>query len=276
MLSLAWLSLLTLVLPLQAALSTSAEDYTLLRQVKHDRSLFTQGLIHYNGFIYESAGLYGRSSLRIIDPSTWTVIKKVRLASRYFAEGITIANDRIYMLTYHEKTMLVFSTDTLQLVQQFHFDTFTGEGWGLTTDGDVLIASDGSQMLSIFSMPSLSMGTNDQLKKVREIRVREPTHGRDLININELQYVDGYIYANIWFQDYIVKINFATGFVEEKYDMSSLYPRHLRSPNVDCFNGIAYNSSDGTFLVTGKLWPLYYHVKLKDKSARRANLELRS
>ena len=254
---------------------STAEDFTLLRQMKHDRSSFTQGLVHYNGFIYESAGLYGRSSLRKIDPNNWKVVKKVRLADRFFAEGIAIANDRVYMLTYHEKTMLVFSADDLELIQQFRFQTVTGEGWGLTTDGEFLIASDGSQILTVYMMPSLSMTATEELKKVKEIPVRDRESGRYLNNINELQYVDGFIYANIWFQDYIVKINYATGMVEEKYDMSALYPRHLRGPRVDCFNGIAYNGSDGSFLVTGKLWPMYFHVRLRDKSSSRMNLELR-
>lgn len=276
MLAIIFLSaLLSLVLPAGHGALSTAEDFTLLRQLKHDRASFTQGLVHYNGFIYESAGLYGRSSLRMIDPTNWKVVKKVRLADRFFAEGIAIANDRVYMLTYHEKTMLVFSADSLELIQQFRFQTVTGEGWGLTTDGEFLIASDGSQVLTVYMMPTQSMSASDQLTKVKEIPVRDRESGRYLHNINELQYVDGFIYANIWFQDYIVKINYATGIVEEKYDMSTLYPRHLRGPKVDCFNGIAYNSSDGSFLVTGKLWPLYYHVRLRDKSTSRMNLELR-
>lgn len=254
----------------------SAEDlhYTLLRAFKHDRASFTQGLVNYNGYIYESAGLYGRSSLRIVDPESGKILKMVKLDKRYFAEGIAIVNNRVHMLTYHEKQMLIFDASSLELQQTLHISTATGEGWGLTTDGKHLIASDGSELLSVYEIPSSTQ--TEEVRKVKEIVVKEASSGRRVNNINELQFVDGYVYANVWFKDVILKIDYATGLIEHTYNMATLYPSSRRGPHVDVFNGICYNASDGTFLVTGKLWPRYYHLKLTDFSSASAKADLRA
>ena len=136
------------------SLSIFAEDFYLLRHMRHDRSSFTQGLVLHNGYLYESSGLYGRSSLRAVDPETGAVVKMVKLESKYFAEGITIVDDKLYMLTYHEKVLLVFDLHSLSLLHSIPINTMTGEGWGLTNDGTHLIVSDGSQFLSFYEIPS--------------------------------------------------------------------------------------------------------------------------
>jgi glutamine cyclotransferase len=248
------------------------DDFTLIRHLPHDRSSFTQGLVNYNGMLYESAGLYGRSSLRIINPDSWQVHKQVKVDPQYFAEGISIINDRVHMLTYHEKTMLVFDVMTLELLHKVKYETVTGEGWGLTNDGKYLIASDGSHILTVFEVPKEN---SKELVAIRYIQIRDSKTGKTVNNINELEYVDGYIYANVWFQDYIIKINYTSGMVEDQYDLKSLYPPHKRAPRVDCFNGIAFNHTDGSFLVTGKLWPRYYSLLIKGVGGHEETRELR-
>lgn len=149
------------------SLSIFAEDYHLLRHMRHDRSSFTQGLVLHNGYLYESSGLYGRSSLRAVDPETGAIVKMVKLEPKYFAEGITIVDGKLYMLTYHEKVLLVFDLNSFSLLHSIPITTMTGEGWGLTNDGTHLIVSDGSQFLSFYEIPHKSTsGPNAVVEKV--------------------------------------------------------------------------------------------------------------
>ena len=224
---------------------------------KHDSMCFTQGLILQDNVLYESCGLTGKSSLRIVDYQTGQVLKRQRLEAKYFAEGIALLNDRIYMLTWKNKQMLVFDAKTLTPLGDLAYETHTGEGWGLTYDGHHFITSDGSNRLTFFQPPSLDA---KQLVKVKHIEVMHPTTNKPITHINELQYVNGFIYANIWYKDVIIKIDINSGAVVETYDLSALYPHKIRSPHADCLNGIAYNAVDGTFLLTGKKWPKYYSV----------------
>ena len=233
----------------------------------HDEKCFTQGLEIYQGKLYESCGLYGQSSVRIVDPSSGRVVRKQRLKKEYFAEGIAIKNNVLYMLTWINRVMFILDLQNFKVQATKRYSSYNGEGWGLATYGDSFIMSDGSERLSYFEIPSDSLNktkssVNEELIKIKDITVRDPLTERPIQGINELELVNGYLYANVWYQDIILKIDPSDGKVIHKYDLAMMYPKWTRKPGVDCLNGIAYNSSDDTFLFTGKLWPRYYKARL--------------
>jgi len=240
-------------------LLSSVGEVTLISDMPHDESYFTQGLVSYKDKIYESSGEYGKSCINIIDPSTGTTINRMYISDEYFSEGITILNNKIYMLTWREETMLVFNTTDLQLLGRRRY---IGEGWGVTHNETCLMVSDGSSLITFYELPGDL--NHSHLQKIRHIRVVDPTTHREIRFINELQYVNGYIYANVWYVDVILKIDPVSGRVLRKYDCRSLYPLSQRTDQADSFNGIAFNTTDNSFLVTGKLWPRYYRVRLDD------------
>ena len=233
----------------------------------HDDKCFTQGLLYYDDKLYESCGLYGKSTLRIVDPKSNVVLTKVKLDRKYFAEGITILHGKLYMLLWQQQVVLVFDPTTLQQIDMKYIDTFKKEGWGLTTDGEHLIVSDGSDRIQYYYVKSDSK----YLKKVREIVVRDPSTQKAVDHINELQFVNDSIYANIWYKDIIIKINAKNGIIIDKYDLSNIYPHNIRPRTADCLNGIAYDPTDKTFLLTGKLWDKYYKVDFIAYSTSREN-----
>ena len=224
---------------------------------RHDEECFTQGLLLQDNILFESCGLHGKSTLRTVNYQTGEVLKRQRLDGKYFAEGIALVADKICMLTWKNKKMLVFDSKTLKQIAEISYQTHTGEGWGLTYDGQYLIASDGSSRLTYFEVPTAE---TTALIKVKHIDVRSAETSKLVKHINELQYVDGFIYANIWYKDFIIKIDSSTGQVVQTYDLTDLYPHKTRSPRADCLNGIAYNIVENSFLLTGKQWPLYYSV----------------
>jgi len=247
------------------------QDYKLLRSFEHDAHSFTQGLIYRNGYLYESGGLYRQSSLRKVDAQTGKVLTSTPLPNRFFAEGIAVVGDVLYMLTWREQTMMIFDLNTMTIVDQQSYRTHNGQGWGLTYDGENLIASDGSHFLTTFELPKIRDNNNKplgngplvalgqpQLKKVRQVSVTRG--GKPVKMVNELEYVDGYIYANIWYKDEIIKIDPVSGVVVQTIDLRSLWPKEMRNKEADCLNGIAYNRSEDSFILTGKLWPKYYKV----------------
>jgi glutaminyl-peptide cyclotransferase len=251
-----------------------------LKTTHHDKSCFTQGLFLEKNVLYESCGGHGVSSIQKVDPSSGVVLQRTPLEKKYFAEGIVLKDNRLYMLTWKNKVMLVFDPYSLKMLGLIPYATFSGQGWGFTTDGLHFIVSDGSAHINVFEFPSegnsdgynakLQRGNKDySLKKVRDLEILDPRTGRPIMNINELQYANGFIYANVWFTDTILCINASTGTVVAKFDMSELYPRHSRIRTADHFNGIAYNASasaaQSQFLVTGKLWPYMYTVNLSSE-----------
>lgn len=159
--------------------------------------------------------------------------------------------------------MLIYETNDLLLTATRTYQTFSGEGWGLTYDGFHLVASDGSSHLSYFKLPDLSEKTSSRLELVKDVVVKDHK-GIEIHKINELEYVKGIIYGNIWYQDNIVKIDGVSGLVVEVIELSKLYPQHRRPRKADCMNGIAYDKTDGTgfFYLTGKLWPKQFIVQL--------------
>lgn len=230
----------------------SSLNYEITAVYQHDPQAFTQGLEIYQQKLYESTGLYGRSSLRKLDLETGRIIKKIELKKDFFAEGITILNNKIYQLSWKENTCFVYDLD-FKLLKTFNYQ---GQGWGLTNNNQDLIMSNGSETI-FFRDPK-----DFQVK--RKITVKNA--GKKINMINELEYAADYIYANIWRENYIIKIEAETGKIAAYLDLSSI-SKKLKSDyqgKIGVLNGIAYNSSDNSFLVTGKLWPKIYKIKILD------------
>ena len=224
-------------------------DYKIIAEYKHDPKSFTQGLEIYNNYLYEGTGLYGRSSLRKIDIESAKVLKKINLDKKYFGEGITILNNKIYQLTWKEHTAFVYDLN-FNLLNKFKY---AGEGWGLTNDGQYLIMSNGSQFI-FFRDPKT-------FKIIKKIKVN--INDNIVQDINELEYLDGFIYANIWQKDYIIKIDAETGSIKAYLDFSNLLDQK-HEDQADVLNGIAYDFQNKSFLITGKLWPKIYRVTIKN------------
>lgn len=237
----------------------------------HDEQCYTQGLVLYDNILYESCGLYGKSNIRIVELSTGRVIKSAALSKNIFAEGLTALGKRLYLLSWQNRKLYIYDRFSLALLDSRTITTYTGEGWGLTTDERSLIISDGSDRISFYNIPT--DGESGAMIPVRVVKVTMPSQssGRSsrkraapIKHINELEYVNGYIYANIWYEDIILKIHPISGLVVDRYDGARIYPHNSRHPKADCLNGIAYDSSDGTMLLTGKLWPSYYRINFTE------------
>lgn len=225
-------------------------SYAIGKAYPHDTSSFTQGLVIYNGQLYEGTGLEGRSRLMRVDLNTGKALQSVNLDPRYFGEGITILRDTIYQLTWQNKIVLVYTAGDLKPVKQFTFDS---EGWGITTDGKELIVSNGTSNLYYYDPATFKL-----------LRTQSVTEGGSLaFNLNELEYIDGYIYANQWQAAYILKIDPATGNVVAKADLKDVWDLVKRKdPAADVPNGIAYDTATKKMYVTGKLWPELYEIEL--------------
>ncbi len=213
--------------------------------------------------MYESCGLYGKSLLRKVHPDTGEVLLQYKFSDDIFAEGIAVVktdfNEYIHVLTWKNSKLFVFDPSNLSLISTHFYNTFTGEGWGMTHDpiNNILIISDGSNKLAQFQ-PPLYDSENSELNKLKQVSIFY--NESPLNDINELEYANGYVYANVWYQNIVVKINPSDGTIVNIYDLSQLY--YPRDRHADCLNGIAYNESDDVFVLTGKLWPKYYVVKL--------------
>ncbi len=215
----------------------------------HDESAFTQGLVYHDGLLYEGTGLYGQSSLRITHLSTGDIIEHVDLPSDLFGEGVTVMGGRVFQITWQENTGFVYSADDLAEIQSFSYD---GEGWGLTHDGEHLVLSNGSSTL-IFLDP----GTFQVMRTVDVTYDDEPVS-----DLNELEYVDGVIYSNIWQTDRIVIIDPEDGAVVGWIDLAGIEEHLDSTEEINVLNGIAYNDESGRLLVTGKLWPNVFEIEL--------------
>jgi glutaminyl-peptide cyclotransferase len=226
--------------------------FRIINTYPHDRTAFTEGLIYSDGFLYESTGLYGQSTLRKVDLTTGRVLQSSSLASQYFGEGLTLWQDSLIQLTWQTHLGFVYARDTFKLMSSF---TYTTEGWGLTNDGSRLIMSDGTSTMHFLDPATFQVNGSIQVKD----------KGIPVVNINELEYVNGKIYANIWMTDKIAIINPATGDVESWIDLTGLLPPFANPVAVDVLNGIAYDSVGKRLFVTGKLWPLLFEIELVPK-----------
>jgi glutamine cyclotransferase len=226
-----------------------AWTYKVVNTFAHDPKAFTQGLVFDDGFLYEGTGLNGRSELRKVELETGKVLQTHKLADEYFGEGITIFGDCIIQLTYQSNIGFVYNKETFELQREFSYPT---EGWGLTHDGENLIMSDGTPMLYF-----LDPETFKQNRKIMVLDQDSPVWG-----LNELEYIDEQIYANVWPTERIVRIEPETGEVIGWIDIEGILAPQDHSEPVDVFNGIAYDSANRRLFVTGKFYPKLYEIKL--------------
>jgi glutaminyl-peptide cyclotransferase len=229
--------------------SSTAPDYTVVRQFPHDTAAYTQGLLYSDGLLYESTGRLDDSQVRRVDPETGNVLASTDLPADRFGEGLALLRERLYQLTWKSRTGYVYDVESLAVVDSF---SYTGEGWGLTTDGSHLIMSDGTAMLRFLDPQTFDV--------VREVEVTDD--GLPLRQINELELVGESLYANIYQSDKIVRIDPTSGDVLDWYDLAGLLPNDLRTAT-DVLNGIAYREDTGNLLLTGKLWPVVFEVSLR-------------
>ena len=227
-----------------------AKGYEVVRSHPHDPDAFTQGLIFQDGVLYEGTGLNGRSSIRKVELATGKVLQRRDLPAAYFGEGITAWRGRLVQLTWREGTGFVYDQASFRPVSRF---TYLGEGWGLTHDGRRLIMSDGTAQLRFL----------DPATFAEQGRITVTDNGRPLPYLNELEFVRGEVFANVWTTDRIARIDPATGRVTGWLDLSGLLSAADRAGReVDVLNGIAYDARGDRLFVTGKLWPKLYELRL--------------
>ena len=222
------------------------------QEYPHDTLSYTQGLFFDGDLLYESAGQYGESRLMIVDLESGQAVRQTPLDKKYFAEGSCAIDSDVYMLTWLEGVCLKFDKETLEPNGQF---VNKRQGWGLTTDGSILIMSDGSAQLYFVSPKTFTV--------VRSVTVR--LGGKSVNYLNELEWIDGKIWANVYTKDDIMIIDPATGVVEGVIDCRGLLPKDLRSERTDVLNGIACHPDSGDIFLTGKYWPRMYKVSLVEK-----------
>jgi glutaminyl-peptide cyclotransferase len=228
-----------------------AEQYEVVHTYPHDRGAFTQGLLYLDGALYESTGLNGRSSVRKVELETGKVLQKVDVPPAYFAEGLAELNGKLYQLTWTNHTAFVYDLKTFEHETNF---LYVYEGWGLTTDGKSLILSDGTDQLRFINPSDFSVE--------RTIEVRE--NGLAEFNLNELEYIKGEIFANVWQTDDILRIDPATGNVLGRINFAGLLKPEDRDATTDVLNGIAYDATGDRIFITGKCWPKLFEVRLKN------------
>ena len=225
-----------------------------LRELSHERDAYTQGLVWWNDVLFESTGREGESTLRRLDPRTGRVEQRIDIPAQYFGEGLSLVDRRLIMLTWRAQRAFSYDRDSFELLDTHRYQ---GEGWGLCHDGDRLIMSDGSDRLT-FRDPITFAPIGEQRVRLR---------GQPLHELNELECVDGAVYANVWQTDFIVRIDPATGRVIDYIDAAGL----LRGPDrlgAEVLNGIAYDPGADTFYITGKWWPKMFEVRFVEEEGQ--------
>ncbi len=249
-----------LLLPLAACLALvscqkpgpDALSYQVVATREHDTGAYTQGLQLVNGRLFESTGQYGESTVRELDPATGKVLRKRPLAKTVFGEGLTVMGNELWVLTWKEHTAYVLEPDTFKPIRTH---TYKGEGWGLTNDGKQLIMSDGSSELKFLNPKDFSITKTLQVKDGNaEVRM-----------LNELEMIDGEIFANVYLTDKIVRISPDSGKVTGWLDLKGLRNQLGNSPRAEVLNGIAHDSKSGNLIVTGKYWPKLFEIRLGKK-----------
>lgn len=229
---------------------TPAIAYSVANTYPHDTSYFTEGLEFYKGSLLESTGLEGKSKLVQYNPANGKVDRQVNLEPKYFGEGITVLRDTIYQLTYREGVVHVYSAKDFKKIKELPYTN--AEGWGLTNDGTYLIGDNSGNSLYYYEP-----GT---FKLVKSVGITE--NGEPAIQLNELEYINGFVYANQWQYNYILKIDPAKGIVVSKMDLSPIVQQEKAlNPNAEVLNGIAYNPDTKKFYITGKNWSKIYELR---------------
>lgn len=228
--------------------------YEVLESYPHDTRAYTQGLVFHDGLFYESTGQYGESSLRKVELKKGKVKKKIDVPGQYFAEGMTILNGKIYQLTWQQNKGFIYDLKDFKLEGEFHYE---GEGWGLTTDGQYLILSDGTNQIRFLDPKDFHV-----IKTLSVFDGQQP-----LTELNELEYIHGEIYANVWKTDRIVRIDPRTGRINAWIDLTGLRPQETMTNGENVLNGIAYDPQGDHLYVTGKRWPKIFEIRLKKKES---------
>lgn len=225
-----------------------------VRTYPHDPTAFTQGLLWHDGALLESTGRYEQSTIRRVRLDDGAVTLRVPLDRRYFAEGVAVLGGRAYQLTWRENTVFVYDPATLQPVDTLRWE---GEGWGLTTDGTHLVVSDGSSQLKWADPATMAV--------VRTVDVTDG--GESVGNLNELEWIDGEVWANVWHSDRIARIDPATGRVTQWVDLTGLNPEATMRDGEAVLNGIAHDPATGRIFVTGKLWSALFEIRVDSAAA---------
>jgi glutamine cyclotransferase len=239
----------------RAQISGTPDQYRVVHVYPHDPEAFTQGLVYHDGHLYESTGLNGRSSIRMVDLATGRVLQRFDLPAEYFGEGLTTWGNELVQLTWKAETGFVYDLFSFALRRSFHY---TGEGWGLTHDASELILSDGTSVLRCLDP--------DSFRETRRISVKDE-RGRSVKDLNELEYVEGEIYANVWQTDRIVRISPRGGKILGWLDLSGLMDKSQLANSDAVLNGIAYDESSHRLFVTGKLWPRLFEITVVTRPA---------
>ncbi len=235
--------------PEEAVNNVPVYTYQIVNQYPHDPTAFTQGLVWFEGEFYEGTGLRGESSLRRVNPETGDVQQMISLPANYFGEGIVVWDDQIIQITWQEQTAFVYNRETFEQIGEFSYET---EGWGITHDGRQLIMSDGSSTL-FFRDPE----TFAEIGQVQVLDGNTP-----ISQLNELEYINDEVWANVWQTDRIARINPETGQVTGWLDLTGLRPPETLADSDAVLNGIAYDAVNGRLFVTGKRWPVLYEIQV--------------
>ncbi len=245
---------------IQVAACRAADGFRVVHTYPHDPQAYTQGLIYLDGHLYESTGLNGRSSLRMVDLTTGRVQQRFDLPQQYFAEGLAPWGSTLIQLTWQNHVAFVYDRFSFRQLRTIRCPW---DGWGLTEDGKSLILSDGTATIRFLNP--------DSFHELREITVKD--HGQPIDQLNELEYIHGEIYANIWHTDRIARIAPATGNVLGWIDLTGLLPASEHSEPEAVLNGIAWDAAHDRLFVTGKLWPKLFEIKVVSKSAERVPVQ---
>jgi glutamine cyclotransferase len=224
--------------------------YKVINKYPHDINAYTQGLVYDNGFLYEGTGKMGQSSLRKVDINTGNPVKKIDLDRHVFGEGIVVINDKIYQITYKTQVGFIYDKNTLDLIRKFDYQI--KEGWGLTTDGNKIFMSDGSANLYLIDF--------EYFTQIGQLEVFN--HKGTVSNLNELEYINGKIFANVYGDTRIVIIDPNTGKITGELNLENLMPPGSRNNLDKVLNGIAYNYGNNHLYITGKNWPVLYEIEI--------------
>lgn len=225
-------------------------EWEIVAEYPHRREAFTQGLTYRNGLLYEGTGNYGRSEISVADFSSYSILHARKLDPKYFGEGITLKEDELYQLSWKEKTLFVYQADSLKLLRSLSYE---GDGWGLAWNGAQFLMTNGSEMLQIRSANDFSLQ--------KEVLIQDGVG--PISKLNELEWVNGKLWANIWGTDYAVILDSETGIIEAAVDFKALKYQMKGRAFANVLNGIAYREDTDTFLITGKNWTRVFEIRIK-------------